>query len=168
MKTDSLRRLTAAALILALAFAGAADGAPRTLPGADAAFRSEGLGICWALLKDPGADLLRVVTRIRVLEPGANAYRSFAVQAFHPFTGEVEWVARRQALADQNDVISLREDFKRLGGRRVFFFQVPAGPEDAPPDLVVEYLGIPDTAPELASQAELETYFTTAFERLRK
>jgi hypothetical protein len=168
MKTDPLRLPLLVLVLLALAPLGAASGETRVLPGADASFRSGALGICWGILKEPPGDALQVVTRIRVMAPEANPYTSFAVQAFHPFTGAVEWVARRQPLAADNDVISPREDFKRLGGRRVLFFQAAAGPEDAPPDLVVEYLGIPDTAPEFAAPGRLEDYFAIAFERLEK
>jgi hypothetical protein len=168
MKTDSMRLLIVAVLLLVLAPLGTASGETRMLPGADASFRNEGVGICWGILKGPQSDVLQVVTRIRVLDPGANPYRSFSVQAFHPFTGAVEGVAQRKPLATDNDVISPREDFKRLGGRRILFFQGASGPEDAPPDLVVEYLGIPDTAPEFADSGQLEDYFNIAFERLGK
>lgn len=143
-------------------------GETEVLHGADSTFRTEALGICWGIVKAPVADSLQVVTRIQVLDPEKNPFKSFAVKAFHPFTGAAEWIAARQPIETTHDIISPREDFKRLGGRQIHFYHSVAGPADQAPDMVVEYLGIPDTTPELSDTEGLERYFAVAFERLTK
>jgi len=134
--------------------------------GADSTFRTDTLGICWGIVKDATSGALQVVTRIQLLEQEKNSFRSFAVKAFHPFTETSEWIAPRQSLENTNDIISPREDFKRLGGRQIFFYENATGPENQPADLIVEYLGIPDTSPQFAGYDELEDYFGIAFDRL--
>jgi hypothetical protein len=136
--------------------------------GADAAFRTEALGICWGIVKTPPTDSLQVVIRIRVLDPAKNPFRSFAVKAVHPFSGAAEAITARRPLEAVNDVFSEREAFKDMGGRQILFFRQAAGPADQPPDLMVDYLGIPDTAPQFADKEALEGYFAMAFDRLMK
>ena len=168
MKPHPLRFVIVAAMLFFAGSAGVVHGETRVLHGSDSSFRSEGIGICWALLKTPASDALQVVIRIRVMAPDANIFKSFAVKAVHPFTGAAEWIAGRRALEVRNDVLTPREEFKRLGGRRILFFKSASGPADQQPDMVVEYLGIPDTAPEFSDQGQLENYFTVAFDRLQK
>jgi hypothetical protein len=168
MKTNYLRFLIIVIVFAVLIPISVSAGDTRILHGADSSFRSNALGICWGILKSQTSDTLQVVIRIQILDSGSNSFRSFAVKAIHPFTGESEEIAARQPLRIHNDVITPREDFKRLGGRQVLFFQSTTGPEDQIPDLIVEYLGIPDTTPEFSDSDKLESYFTIAFERLQK
>ena len=159
------------AIVVFLSFAvlpAAVHGETQILHGADSTFRSDALGICWGIVKVPGTGALEVVIRIRVLKPAQNRFKSFAVEAFHPFTGAAEWIADRKPLEATNDIRTPREDFKRLGGRRILFYTGATGPGDQAPDLIVEYLGIPDTSPEFARFDELEHYFGIAFDRLTK
>jgi hypothetical protein len=166
-----IHRLSLAALVLLTAVAlpaAAPGGATEVRHGADAAFRTASLGICWGIIPAAQSGVLDVVTRIRVLDPGKNPFRSFAVKAVHPFTGATEWISPRQALKEVNDVVSAREAFKAMGGRQMLFFKAASGPADQAPDLMVDYLGIPDTAPQLADRQALEAYFKIAFARLMK
>jgi len=166
MRPFWMRFAAIALLTLAAVPVAGVHGETQILHGADSTFRSESLGICWGIVKAPATGSLQVVIRIRVLDPAHNRFRSFAVKAFHPFTGADEWIEARKTLTATNDILTPREDFKRLGGRRILFFASAAGPEDQPPDLIVEYLGIPDTSPEFSSFDELEKYFKIAFDRL--
>jgi len=162
-------RLPLAALVLVAAVALPAAvraGDTEVRHGADAAFRTASLGICWGIVPAAQTGALDVVTRIRVLDPGQNPFRSFAVKAVHPFTGAAEWITPRKPLETVNDVVSAREAFKAMGGRQLLFFKAASGPADQAPDLMVDYLGIPDTAPQLADRQALEAYFKIAFARL--
>ena len=168
MKPSWMRLAIVVFLSSAVLPAAAAHGATQILHGADSTFRSDALGICWGIVKVPDTGALEVVIRIRVLEPAQNRFKSFAVEAFHPFTGAAEWIVVRKPLEATNDIRTPREDFKRLGGRRIRFYTGATGPEDQAPDLIVEYLGIPDTSPEFSRFDELEHYFGIAFDRLTK
>jgi hypothetical protein len=168
MNTRWMRFATFVLLSLAALPAADARGETQILHGADSTFRSDSLGICWGIVQSPDTAALQVVIRIRVLDPAQNRFRSFAVKAFHPFTGAAEWIAVRQTLEATNDIITPREDFKRLGGRRILFYADATGPADQAPDLIVEYLGIPDTSPQFSREDELEAYFGMAFDRLTK
>jgi len=168
MKYHRLRIAIIALLVSVTMPAALLYGETEILHGADSTFRTDALGICWGIVKDVKTDGLQVVTRIQLLDQGKTPYRSFAVKAFHPFTEDSEWIVPRQSLENTNDIKSPREDFKRLGGRQVFFYESATGPEDQPADLIVEYLGIPDTSPQFAGYDELEDYFRIAFDRLTR
>ena len=168
MKPYLMRFATFVLLSFALLPAASVYSETQILHGADSTFRSESIGICWGIVKAPETGSLQVVIRIRVLDPAHNRFRSFAVKAFHPFTGAAEWIAVRKMLETTNDIHTPREDFKRLGGRKILFYASATGPGDQPADLIVEYLGIPDTSPQFSSFNELEGYFGIAFDRLTK
>lgn len=168
MKIPRMHRICLV-LLIPVALAAAAHGVETEIRhGADAAFRTESLGICWGIVPAAQGDALEVVTRIRVLDPGKNPFRSFAVKAVHPFTDAAEWITPRKPLEAVNDVVSMREAFKAMGGRQILFFKQAAGPAEQAPDLMVDYLGIPDTAPQMADWQALEAYFKIAFARLMK
>ncbi|HSO61301.1 MAG TPA: hypothetical protein VLR50_09730 [Desulfobacterales bacterium] len=48
------------------------------------------------------------------------------------------------------------------------FYRLAAGAPDQAPDLVVYYMGVPDTTPEVADAGQMETYFELAFNRMEK
>ena len=168
MKSYLMRFATFVFLSFAVLSAADVYSETQILHGADSTFRSESLGICWAIVKSPDTGSLEVVIRIQVLDPAKNRFRSFAVKAFDPFTGTAEWIAVQKTLETTNDIRTPREDFKHLGGRQILFYASAIGPGDQPADLIVEYLGIPDTSPQFSSYNELEGYFGIAFDRLAK
>jgi hypothetical protein len=55
-----------------------------------------------------------------------------------------------------------------MTGRRLLFFRQAAGAPDQAPDLVIYYMGVPDTTPEFADAGQMENYFELAFNRLAK
>jgi hypothetical protein len=168
MKCLGMRLALLALLFLAAFPAAGVRGATQILHGADSTFRNGALGICWGIVKAQDTGALQVVIRIRVLDADHNRFKSFAVKAFHPFSGAAEWIAARKPLQASNDILTPREDFKRLGGRQILFYTSASGPEDQAPDVIVEYLGIPDTSPQFSREDELEDYFRIAFDRLVK
>lgn len=168
MKCLGMRLALLALLFLAAFPAAGVRGETQVLHGADSTFRSDGLGICWGIVKAQDTGALQVVIRIRVLDADHHRFQSFAVKAFHPFSGAAEWIAVRRPLQATNDILTPREDFKRLGGRQILFYTSAGGPEDQAPDVIVEYLGIPDTSPQFTNRDDLEHYFDIAFDRLGK
>lgn len=155
--------MLAAACLLAAALAPPSGRCEtREIHGADSSFRSGPIGICWGMLRGASGSDVQVVIRIRVLSEEAPPYQDFAVEAVHPLTKAAEWAVPRRPLEKDNTAAATREAFKRLTGRRIHFYESSA----AEPQLVVYYMGVPDTAPELADAAQLEQYFDLAFKRL--
>jgi len=140
----------------------------REIHGADSSFRVDCLGIVWGVLRSLQGAPAQVVIRVRVLEDSRAPYAAFAVQAVQPLSGATDWVTRRRPLAAVNDVVSSREVFKDMTGRRLLFYRQAAGAPDPAPDLVVYYMGVPDTTPEFADAGQMENYFELAFNRLTK
>ena len=160
--------LLASALFAGLVSPAAAAAEVRKIHGADSSFREGPLGICWGMLRTrPGVDP-QVVIRIRVLAADRNPFSSYSIQAVHPFSGAVQWIVEPNPLKEVNDVVSLRETFKNMGGRHLMFYEAAVENAAVQPDLVIYYLGIPDTTPEFQSVDQLEDYFQLAFERLKK
>ena len=168
-----MKKFLAALLLAGMLFAGfispaTAAAEARKVHGADSSFLEGPLGICWGMLRTRSGADPQVVIRIRVLDSNRNPYLSYAIQAVHPFSGAVEWIVEPQPLAKVNDAVSMREAFKNMGGRRLMFYEQAAAKADGQPDLVIYYIGIPDTTPEFQTADQLEDYFQMAFDRLEK
>jgi len=140
----------------------------REIHGADSSFRVDSLGIVWGVLRSVQGAPVQVIIRVRVLGDVPTPYASYAVQAVQPLSGATDWVARRRPLESVNDVVCPREGFKDMTGRRLLFFRQAAGAPDQAPDLVIYYMGVPDTTPEFADVGQMENYLELAFNRLTK
>jgi hypothetical protein len=155
--------MTALALAIAVAvWAAPAHCEPPEVHGADSAFRTGPVAICWGMLRGAPGEDVQVVIRIRIMEEGPLPFAELAVEAVHPLTRAAETVVPRRPLERTTDVTAARESFKNLTGRRIAFY----GRSDAQPQLVVFYNGVPDTTPELLDRERLEQYFEIAFKRL--
>jgi hypothetical protein len=138
----------------------------REIHGADSSFRVDFLGIVWGMLRGDQGAPVQVIIRVRVLGDSPAPYAAYAVQAVEPLSGATDWVARRRPLESVNDVVSPREVFKEMTGRRLLFYRQAAGASEPAPDLVIYYMGVPDTTPEFADAGQMEKYFELAFNRL--
>jgi hypothetical protein len=133
----------------------------REVHGADSAFRTGPVAICWGMLRgSPGEDV-QVIIRVRLLGEGDAPYSQMSVDAVHPLTRAIETVVPRRPIERTTDIAAPRESFKNLTGRRIAFYDRAS----AEPQLVVFYMGVPDTAPEL-DRERLEQYFEFQFKRL--
>ena len=90
------------------------------------------------------------------------------MEAIDPFSKEKEWVVKEEELKRENSVKSIRSSFRDKTARRILFYRSRQAFEKENPDLVVYYLGVPDTSPEVLSEKEMEDYFRKAQERLKK
>ena len=90
------------------------------------------------------------------------------MEAIEPFSKEKEWVVKEEELKRENSVKSIRSSFRDKTARRILFYRSRQAFEKENPDLVVYYLGVPDTSPEVLSEKEMEDYFRKAQERLKK
>jgi hypothetical protein len=134
----------------------------REIHGADSSFRVDSLGIVWGVLRSVQGAPAQVIIRVRVLGDSPAPYTAYAVQAVQPLSGAIDWVVQRRPFAAANDVVSTREVFKDMTGRRLLFYRQAA----VAPDLVIYYMGVPDTTPEFDDAGQMEKYFKLAFDRL--
>ena len=168
MKNILAAMLLAGTLVVGLMSPETTAAEARKVHGADSSFREGPLGICWGILRTRSGADPQVVIRIRIMDSDRNPYLSYAIQAVNPFSEAVNWIVEPKPLAEVNDAVSMREAFKNMGGRRLIFYERAAAKADEQPDLVIYYMGIPDTAPEFQAADQLEDYFQVAFDRLKK
>jgi hypothetical protein len=154
-------------LLIVLAAAGPVRAATE-IHGADSSFRSQGITILWAILK--GATEESSYVHIRVLHdrdaaPGLRFYR---IEAVDPFSKEREWVMKGESLGGMQTLKTVRTDFRDKTERWLHFYSDREALAQGRPALTIFYHGVPDTAPELLSESELEAYLAGALERVRK
>jgi hypothetical protein len=134
--------------------------------GADSLFEKEGIVILWAILK--GQDETSSWVHIKIVNSGGNPYQIFSVEAIDPFSKEKERVVKGQRLEKEYVVKSIRTSFRDKTSRRILFYRNVEALEKETPDMAVYYMGVPDTAPEVLSEKEMNHYFEKALERLKK
>ena len=134
--------------------------------GADSVFEREEITILWAILKGPTEESSWV--SIKIVNSGKNFFHIFSVEAVDPFSKEKEWVVKGKKLEKENLVKSNRTSFRDKTARRILFYRSTEAFEKEKTDVVVYYLGVPDTSPEVLSEKEMEGYFEKAIERLKK
>jgi hypothetical protein len=114
--------------------------------------------LAWGILRGANETSTLVVMRLAI---APDAFGAASVIGIDPFTNREQTLLPTTATANRIDVRIPRAqfaDFPRTEFR--LFASPPKGPADAP-KLVVYYLGIPDTTPEFASEAALESYLAS-------
>ncbi len=154
--------LFVAALCL-LAGAGRVAAQGQRVHGADSIFASDGVAIVWAALKGSAEADTMVVIRI---ENTARDYAYVSVEGLHPFTKARTTVVDGLALDDWVDVRSLRPSFVEFPSREIHLYRTAADWRAKSPALTVYFLSVPDTTPELPSEAGVHSYLTEALARL--
>jgi hypothetical protein len=137
------------------------------LHGADSSFRAQGIIILWAILK--GSSEENTSVHIRILHDQAETpwLRFYRVEAVDPFSKERAWVMRGEALRTLQTLKTVRTDFRDKTERWLHFYRDREALEKSRPTLTIFYHGIPDTAPELLSGADLEGYMAQALSRIK-
>jgi hypothetical protein len=135
--------------------------------GADSSFRVEGVTVLWAILKGPAEETSYVHIRIihdKAAAPGLHLYR---VEAVDPFSKERAWVMKGEPLEAIQTLKIVRTDFRDKTERWLHFYTDRQSLEKGQPALTIFYHGVPDTAPELLTEAELEAYLAQAPSRIK-
>ena len=153
-----MNRRSAIAVLLGVA-ALAAPGLARAaeVHGASEAFATPGVALAWGVLRGGDEASTRVVLRMDV-DP---AYADVAVVGIDPFTRASHALVQggRGAIV----VTAPREHFAQFPRTEVRLARAPG----AQPDLVIYYVGLPDTTPEFADAAKLDAYIDERLQRLR-
>lgn len=141
--------------------------AATALHGADSSFRARGITILWAILK--GASEENTVVHIRILHDAVAAptITLFGVEAVDPFSKERSWVVKGEPLLTLQTLKLVRADFRDKTERWLHFYANLDALVKGRPALTIFYHGVPDTAPELLSEADLEAYMVQALLRMQ-
>jgi hypothetical protein len=146
------RLACALALLVALLVAPAA--AQQTVHGENSVFVSPAVKLGWAVKR--GASEAETLVIVRVIAD--TSYRAIRVDGVDPFTKDRTVFIAQRPLDGTADLAIPRAQFADHPSTEFHFF---AGVDDAAankPKLTVFYLGVPDTTPEFASQAEADAY----------
>ena len=158
---------TVAGLVLIiLLVAGRPAFAATEIHGADSSFRAQGLTILWAILKGPSEETSHVYIRILHDQAAVPGLTFFGVEAVDPFSKERAWVIKAPLWGNQTLQI-VRTEFRDKTERWLHFYTDRESMEKGQPVLTIFYHGVPDTAPELLTEAELEAYLVQALSRIK-
>jgi hypothetical protein len=158
--------LASLVLLIVLSAAGPAFAATE-IHGADSSFRAQGITVLWAILKGASEETSFVHIRIihdRAAAPGLRFYR---IEAVDPFSKEREWATKGEALGTIQTLKIIRTDFRDKTERWLHFYPDRESLEKGRPALTIFYHGVPDTAPELLTETELEAYLAQATSRIK-
>jgi hypothetical protein len=159
---------TVAGLVLIiLLIAGRPAFAATEIHGADSSFRAQGITILWAILKGASEETSHVYIRILHDQDAAPELTLFGVEAVDPFSKERGWIMKGEPLGAIQTLKIIRTEFREKTERWLHFYTDRESLEKGRPALTIFYHGVPDTAPELLTEAELEAYLAQAPSRLR-
>jgi len=138
------------------------------LHGADSSFRAQGITILWAILKSASEETTFVHMRILHDQAAAPGLQFYRVEAVDPFSKERAWVMKGDPLGAIQTLKTVRTDFLDKTERWFHFYTDRESLEKGRPALTIFYHGVPDTAPELLTEAELEAFLAQALSRIKK
>ena len=137
---------------------------PAEVHGSSDVFSAPGVALAWAILR--GASDVGTLVIVRVtLDPGVFA--ALAVVGRDPFTQSRNSLLSATPATGSVDLRVPRAHFADFPRTELCFYASLPAKETEPPKLVVFYLGVPDTTPEFASQAALDTYLAATIARKR-
>jgi hypothetical protein len=138
--------------------------APREAHGSHDAFAAPGVALAWGVLRGKDEDTTAIVVRI-VVDPAA--YPWLAVTAIDPFSKQGQAVQRPVQAAGPFDLRIPRAQFADYPRTELRLFDSAAHAQANAPQLVVYYLGVPDTTPEFADAAKLDASLSERVARVR-
>ena len=157
--------LVLACLTLACAVAVPAAADPqREIHGMADAYAGEGVTLAWAILRGANEAATVVVVRI-VADP--ELYPIVAATGSNPFSQRAAPLLRATPTAGGVDLRVARAHFADFPRTELRFYESAAAAQSDTSRRVVYYLGVPDTTPEFASEANLEAYLADRIARVR-
>jgi len=158
----TLRRSGIAALALFLSFAAANGRAAEEVHGTSDAFAGNGVAVAWAVLRGASDDDARVVLRIVA---DTKRYGALAADGVDPFSKERKPLVNRQPIGATTTVRFVRKQFAEFPRTELLLFKAGAT-QALTPELVVYYLGVPDTTPEFSAEPALDAYLDDRMQKL--
>jgi hypothetical protein len=137
---------------------------PIQVHGSADTYSAPGLALAWGILR--GADESKTIVVVRVVTD-PSVYKMAAVAGIDPFTERRKDQLKATAVEGGLDVRLPRPSFGDLPRTEFRFFRSAEEAKAGAPQLVVYYLGVPDTTPEFAEPAALDTYLAGRIDRAR-
>jgi hypothetical protein len=141
-----------------------AAGVPLEVHGSADAFAMPGVALAWGVLRAARDDETAVVIRIETDPP---AYAWVEIVGKDPFTQREEVMLAATQVGGPFDLKVPRARFADFPRTEIRLWSAGAAPRGAPPALVVYYLGVPDTTPEVARADDLDRSLSTRLSRAR-
>jgi hypothetical protein len=151
-------------LACAAAVPAAAADPQREVHGMADAYAGQGIALAWAILRGANEAATVVVVRI-VADP--DLYPVVAATGSDPFSQRAEPLLRATPSAGGLDLRVARAHFADFPRTELRFYASAAAAQSDTSRLVVYYLGVPDTTPEFATEANLEAYLAARIARVR-
>jgi hypothetical protein len=134
---------------------------PREVHGIADAYAGPGMALAWGILRGADEASTQVVVRI-ITDP--KVYPAVAAVGKNPFSGEQRALLPSTPTAGAVDVRVPRAQYADFPRTELRFYGSSATGD---PTLVVFYLGVPDTTPEFATEANLNAYLADRIARAR-
>ena len=147
----------------ATAFAQSSTGT-REIHGSADAFAAERTALAWAVLRAPKEEDTAVVIRI---EADTQAHAWIEVVGKDPFTQREERFLAATAVGGPFDLKVPRARFADFPRTEIRLWGSGPPPNATPPALVIFYLGVPDTTPELVRAVDLDRSLSARIARAR-
>lgn len=135
--------------------------------GADSSFRARGITVLWAILKGASEETSLVHVRILHDKDAAPGLQFYRVEAVDPFSKERVWIMKGEPLIAIQTLKIVRAEFRDKTERWLHFYTDRESLKKGQAALTIFYHGVPDTAPELLTEAELEAYLAQAPSRIK-
>jgi hypothetical protein len=148
-------RHPACALALIAALLAPPAAAQQVVHGENSIFTSPGMKLAWAVKR--GASEAETLVIVRAV-PADASYRFVRVDGVDPFSKDRKVFVAARPLDRATDLSIPRAQFADHPSAEFHFFQSADDAAASRPKLTVFYLGVPDTTPEFAGQADAEAY----------
>jgi len=148
---------------VAVAPAPAAD-PQREIHGMADAYAGQGVALAWAVLR--GADEAGTVVVVRIVAD-RDLYPIVGATGSNPFSQRTQSLLAATPNAGSVELRAARAQFADFPRTELRFYATAAAAQGDTPRLVVYFLGVPDTTPEFATEANLVAYFADRIARIR-
>lgn len=137
--------------------------APREAHGSHDAYAEPGIALAWGVLRGADEATTAIVVRI-VVDP--SAFLWLTVVAIDPFSKREQTVQRPVQAAGPFDLRIPRAQFADYPRTELRLFDSAVHAQANAPQLVIYYLGVPDTTPEFADAAKLDASLSERIARV--
>ena len=141
----------------------AAPESAREVHGSADAYAGDGLALVWGVLRGP--DEASTVVALRIVA-APERYPLLAVVGRNPFSQQTKALLPPTSTKGGVDLRVARSHFPDFPRTELRFYGSAAAAQADSPQLVVYFLGVPDTTPEFTSEARLSAYVSDRIARL--
>ena len=142
----------------------AATDPQREIHGMADAYAGDGAAVAWAVLR--GADEVGTVVVVRIVAD-PDLYPIVGATGSNPFSQRTQSLLPATPNAGSVELRAARAQFADFPRTELRFYATAAAAQADTPRLVVYFLGVPDTTPEFATEANLAAYLADRIARIR-